>query len=433
MAHTSETLTTYSDFLKYKYEDKIIQTTPEYSALMQRIPLITRPIAYGGKSITFPILYNSMGSVASVGEGDVLPFSLPGNFDNAVVGIYHHYFGCSVSGVLIRNSEDKEGSFARAWAQEIAIKQRAYRQHLNRQMCGDGLAILAQVDGAVAGQVITVDNMGGWSGYRASDVNGATFLTANQYIQVRDSSGTAQNGALKISSVSTQGAFPSTSAKITVVGTCSSVADGSYIHACAGTDGVDGYGNELAGIKVLIDDGTVAASVQSITTSSYPEWKSHVGYGSTAGTAEAITPTRMMTLMSKIQIQGGGMVDNIFTSPGVFLAYGALADGNNLVTNAQKYDVAYPTLEFMGVPIFQDPYLADEMYFVDNRALAMYQTGPAGWVDSGGSIISQVKGASAAYDQMEAYWVWDMNLGVTNRQLCGKLTDITVNDNWALL
>lgn len=432
MAHTAETITTYGDFLKYKYEDKIIQTTPEYIALMQRIPLITRPVGYGGKSITFPVLYNSMGSVASVGEGDVLPFSLPGNYDNTVIGIYHHYFGCSVSGVLIRNSADREGAFARAWAQDIAIKQRSYRQHLNRQLCGDGLARLAQQDGAVAGQVITVDNMGGWSGQRASAVNGATFLTANQYIQVRDSSGTAENGALKITSVSTSGAFPSTSAAITVTGTCSSCADGSYIHACAGTDEVDGYGNELSGIKVLVDDGTVAATVQSIATSGNPEWKSHVGYGATAGTAEPITPTRMMTLLSKIQVAGGGKVDNIFTSPGVFLAYGALADSNNLVTNAQTYDVGYSTLAFNTVPIFQDPYMADEMYFVDNRALMMFQTGPAGWVDTG-QIISQVKGASAAYDQMEAYWVWDMSLGITNRQWCGKLTDITVNDDWALL
>ncbi len=431
MAHTLETISTYGDFLKYEYEDKIIQTTPEYSALMQRIELISRPVGFGGKSITFPILYNSMGSVSSSGEGDILPFSLPGNFDNAVVSIYHHYFGCAVSGVLIRNTEDREGSFARAWAQEIAIKQRAFRQHINRQLCGDGNARLCQRDGAVNGQALTVDNMGGWSGFKASDVNGATFLTKNMYVQTRDSGGTAEDGALLITSISTPAAFPSTSAIITVSGTCSSSADGSYLYACAGTDEVDGYGNETPGIKLLVDDGTIADSVQSIASLTYTEWQSHVNYGASPGTTEALTAARMMNIMSKIQIAGGGHADNIFMSPPVFLTYGALADSNNLVTNAKTYDVNYPSLEFAGVPVFQDPFLADEIYFIDNRALAMYQTGPAGWVDNG-SIISQRKGASAAYDEMEAYWVWDMVLGITNRQWCGKMVDITVSDNWKL-
>ncbi len=428
MAHVDETVTTYGDFLKYKYEDKVIQTTPEYSALMQKIPLISRPIQYGGKSITFPVLYNSMGSVTTLAESDALPQSLPGNYDNAVVSICHHYFGCSVSGVLIRTSADREGAFASAWAQEIAIKQRAYRQHINRQLCGDGLARLCQVDGAISSQTITVDNMGGWSGFRASPVNGATYLGANMYVQARDSSGTVHDAGLKISGITTVGSFPSTSAIATVVGTCSSVADGDYLYAAASsTASNDAYGHELSGVKVLIDDGTVTATVQSIASGTYPEWKSHVGYGATAGTAEVLTPSRLMTLMSKIQTAGGGKVDNIFTSPPVWLAYGNLADGNNLITNAKTYDVGYPTLAFMGVDMFQDPYMADEIYFVDNRALAMFQTGPAGWVDNG-QIIKQVAG----YDQMEAYWVWDMSMGIMNRQLCGKMVDITVSDDWKL-
>ena len=183
----------------------------------------------------------------------------------------------------------------------------------------------------------------------------------------------------------------------------------------------------MLGVRILIDDSTLASSVQSIDGTANPEWNSQVAHGATRGTAEAITTLRMMTLMSDIQIEGGGKTDFILTSPGVWLSYGNMADQINQVVNAKTYDTAWPTLNFMGIDVFQDTYTADEMYFIDKRALAIFEAGSQGWIESSGGIISQRKGASAAYDEFEAYWRWYMSLGILNRQWCGKLIDITVN------
>jgi hypothetical protein len=428
LAHTLETTSTYGDFLKYRYRDAIIQATPEYSTCLQKIQQKSAKIPFGGKSITFPVTYNSMGSTGSYDEGDVLPVSLPMNIDNAVVPIYYHYFGCAVSGQAISMSEDKESAFARAWAQEILVKMRAFRQNLNRQLCGDGNAILCQVDGSTDSP-ITVDNAGGWSGYNSSAVNGARFLTKNMYVQAR-ASGTVHDGGLLITAV-TKGIFPSTSAIITVTGTASSVVDGDYLYTSAtSTASTDSYGHEMPGLKLLIDDNTVAATVQSISATNYPEWRAQIGYGATHGTAEALTTLRMMNLMSDIQMDGGGKVDWIITSPAVWNTYGYLADQGNQIMNAKVYDTAWPTLEFNGVEIWQDMYMPDEMFFIDNRSLALYTAGDAGWIeDSSGAVITQVKGNTAAYDQMEAYWRWYLTLGINNRAWNGKLTDITVSVN----
>jgi len=370
-----------------------------------------------------------MGSTASLAEGDPLPVSLPMNVANAVVPIYWHYFGCAVSGQAIATSEDKESAFAQAWAQEVLVKQRAYRQNLNRQLCGDGNAILCQVDGSTASP-ITVDNAGGWSGYNSSPVNGARFLTKNMYVQARDSSGTAHDGGLLITAV-TKGAFPLTSAIVTVTGTASSVVDGDYLYlAASSTASNDSYGHEMPGLKLLIDDNTVAVTVQSISATTYSEWRSQVEYGQTVGTAEALTTLRMMNLHSNIMVYGGGKTDWIITSPAVWRTYGALADEGNQIMNAKVYDTAWPTLEFMGIEIWQDPYMPDEMYFIDNRALAIYQAGEPGWIeDSKGAVITQVKGNTAAYDQQEAYWRDYKTIGISNRAFCGKLTDIKVSAN----
>ena len=92
MANVADTRSTYDKMLKYVYEDAIIQATREQSALLQKLETFTPKAHFGGKSITFPVLYNSQGSVGSAAEGDALPASLPGNFDNAVIPISYHYF-----------------------------------------------------------------------------------------------------------------------------------------------------------------------------------------------------------------------------------------------------------------------------------------------------------------------------------------------------
>ena len=434
MAAVPETTTTFSDFLKYKYAPNVIQCTPQQSVLFSELQTRTGTVAMGGKSITEGIFYNSMGSAASLGEGDALVLALPGNYDNTVIPIYWHYASMLVSGQAIGMSNDSDAAMAKAWAQSGLIMRRSFVQNMNRQMCGTGDAILCQCDGAVSSQTQTVDNAGGISGMNDSDVNGAKFLTPNMYVQARTSGGVAHGGPIKISSISTRGAYPSTSAVLTGVGTMSAWEDGDYLYVSSGTAAsVDSYGHEMPGIRLLIDDDTNATTVQSIDASANPEWNSQIGYGSTPGTAEALTNLRMMTLMSKIQINGGGKVDFIITSPGGWLTYGNLADQINQVINATSYDTAWPALNFMGSKMYQDPYLPDEMYFIDKRALAMVEAGKQGFIDSGGGgVISQRMGATSAYDEYQATWRWYMSLAIFNRAWCGKLVDMTVDSEYML-
>ncbi len=427
MAHTLETITTFTDFLKYVYKDMIIQCLPEYSTLLQRLEKGAGKVDFSGRSITIPLSYNGMGSVATVAEGDQLPFSLPVNIDNATISLFYHYFGCAVTGQAMAVSQDNKGAMAQAWAHEVASKTRSFRQHLNRQLVGDGNAIICQADGNASGQTITVDNASGWSGFNNSDVNGDRFLTANTYIQFRNSSGTVHDGALLITSIA-KGVFPSTSAILTVTGTCSSVVDGDYAYISTGTVSVDNYGHEMSGIKLLIDDGTVGATVQSVASATYPEWRSYVHYGSTSGTAEALTKNRMMNMYNDVTVYGGGMVDFIITSPAVWLTYGNLADSNATVVNPKKYDMGWPSLSFFGTEVTQDPYMPDEMYFIDKRALKLYECGVNGWIEDDGVVIKQIRG-STPQDAYEAYWKYYLSLGIENRAWCGKMVDISVTGN----
>lgn len=429
MANVTTTRTYIDDLLKYVYGPMIVEQSPEQSLFMKKLDTLVPKLGHGGKSFNIAVQYDSKGAATSLGESDYLPASVPGNWDLTTIPFYWHYFTVCVSGQAMATSDDSNEAFAEAAAREIIIKQRAMNQMINRQMCSDGNGILCQVDGAVAGQVITVDNAGGWSGFNNSAVNGHKFISDNMYIQARDSSGTVHDAGLLITSY-TPGAFPTTSATLTVSGTCSSVTDGDYVYqAASSTASNDAYGHEMPGIKLLIDDNTVAATVQSISATDYPEWRSQIGYGATHGTAEALTALRMMNLLSDIQINGAGQTSFIATSPGVWMTYGALADQNNTIMNSATYDLAYPTLNFNGIPVFQDPYLADEMYFVDPSTIAIYQALAPGWIEEGGSVLHQHRGNTGSKDEFEANWRWYMTLGISNRAKNGKMVDIGVIAN----
>ena len=419
-SHTVETRTTIDNLLKYDYAPAIIDMTKEQSATLTLIEQKAGKVAFGGKSFVIPLQLNNMGSTGSVAENGDLPDSVPGQWLNAIVPIKYHYFSLAVSGPAMATTGQDKFAWAQAWTQEVMVKTRAFRQQLNRQICGDGNAILAQVDGAVAGQVITVDNAYGLSGYNSSDVNGARFLSGNMKIDAYTGSSIRGTGGWLIDSY-TRGAFPSTSATITINAAhdISAVADGDYIYV-AGSKG-----NEVAGLRLLVDDNTVATTVQSLSATDYPEWRSVVGYGSTPGTAEALTTNRLQTTIDDIETYNGGKVDYMLTSPAVWLTYGEMARANNVIMNAKTLDTGWTALEFNGYNLFKDPYMVDEIFMLDNRSIKIHQAGTQGWLDDDGKIVKQIHGK----DAWEAFWGWYMNLSISNRAWCGKLVDISVTAN----
>lgn len=418
MANTPETRTTMDNLLKYNYAPAIYQLTKEQSQLLSLFETRVGKMGAGGKSFVQPLELNNMGSVGARGESGTLPDALPGTWLNTSVPIYYNYFSISVSGPAMATSNSDKYAFAEAWQREIVVKQRAFRQHINRQLCADGTGIIAQVDGSPSGATVTLDNAYGLSGYNNSDVNGARFVTANMKLDFYTGSTLRDSGSVLVSAY-TKGAFPSTSATITASTSASvaSVADGDYVYVA----GAKGY--EMPGIRLLIDDGTVAASFQGVSASTYAEWRSAVGYGSTPGTAEAITTARIQSVVDDIETYNGGMVDWMFTSPGVWLTYGEMARSENLITNARKMDTGWSVCEWNGIPIYKDPYCVDQLFMVDSRAISILESMPMGWLNWGDDGIIKQDGS---IDQWKAYWAWYASPVISNRPWCGKLVDIAV-------
>ena len=427
MAHTDSTRTTIDGLLKYVYApgiNEMVKTQVVTLELMETT--LAQTTQYGGRSITIALEDKYMGSTGARGEDGTLPDSTPMAWLNAVVPIYYNYFSMACTGIAMKTTGTDAYAFANAWTREVFGKTKAYRQQLNRQMNGDGQAILAQVDGSISiggtYTTITLDNVYGISGRNNSDVSGHRFISPNTKVDFYTGSSVSAS-ALNIVSV-TPGAFPSTSAYITVLNAgASGILDGDYMYLA----GSKGY--EMPGMRLLIDDGTVASTFQSLSTSDNPNWKAFVNYGSTPGTAEPWTTNRMQTLIDDIESYGGGSVDAMLTSNAVFFTIGEIMRQQGYVVNPTKLDTGWTVMTFNDKPIYKDPYSLDDIYCIDKSAMKLYEAAPQGWLDLDGMTMRLMSSGSGQKDVYEAYWGWYMTPGVNNRAKVGKMTDITVTVN----
>jgi hypothetical protein len=177
MAHTPETKTTIDALLKYQYQPDIITLSKAQVQLYDIFETQVGKLDAGGKSFVQALELNNMGSYGARAENGALPFAQPGSWVNTSVSVCSLYFAISVTGQAMAATNSNLYAFAEAWQREIIVKQRSWRQHLNRMLCADGTGILAQADGNVSTYYVTVDNAYGLSGFNNSDVNGARFAT----------------------------------------------------------------------------------------------------------------------------------------------------------------------------------------------------------------------------------------------------------------
>ena len=423
-SNTATTRTTIDNILKEVYGPAIWDWTKAQVVALELFETTlgdTGP--WGGQSFIFPLEQNYLGSTAAMAETDDLPNSTPLVYVQSVVPIYTNAFSVSATGLAMATTGRDVEAFAPVWQREVAGKTRSFRQNINRQMNGDGNAILCQVDGApaVGGTytTVTLDNAYGQSGFNNSDVNGARFITPNMELDFQTGATVRTSGNDKVYTV-TKGVFPSTSAYITVINTAvTGITDGDYVYV-AGS-----YGNEFPGLDALIDDGTTNTTFQSISTDTYPDWKAWVHYGTTAGTAEPWTTSRMTNLVDDIESYGGGMVDAFVTSNDVFFTIGEIMRSEGLITNPEVLDTGWTVMKFAGKPIYKDPFSLPFIYAVDKRAIKLMQAQPAGWIDYDGLTVRQ----DGTKNQWTASYWWPMTPAVMNRQWVGKMEDISVTVN----
>lgn len=427
MAATDTTIISdYSDFMKEFYTPIIYDTLKRKSVFFDEIVTKHDSESIVGNYAIIPVTFDNWSGFGSRSENAALPIAGQGQYDNAKVQLTYHFQVMQISMQLLKASEGDRGAFAPALTQETEAAMRAWLQQMNRMILGNGTGILCQLDGSFSTRTASVDNSWGI----ADDLNGDQFISENLQVNfftgttLRSSAGDG-TGLCTIKSY-TRGSGASTSATITLIDTdvTTGLADGDYMYVAGNKANGASTSKECWGLMALIDDGTLNGTFQNISTTDRPDWKAFVRYGSTAGTAEPLTRSRMNQVWKDVTSKGGGNIDYLFCGLDTEETYLELADANNFTVNQTSLDVApnWSGPSFRGKPILTDPiYPEGRIEFIDRRALAIYKQGSPDWIPGDVGILQKVAG----YANYCAEYAWFMQFGIRNRHWVGSLRDIS--------
>ncbi len=415
----------YSNFLKEWYTPIIQNARKRRNVFLDDAVVKMGSEHVAGQYVYVPVECPYMGASGSRGENGAMRIPDAGTYDRARTTMSYHFATMQLSKQLMLASEGDRASFNPAIAQVTKTTMGSWLAHLNRMILGDGKAILAQVDGATAGQIITLDNAYGI----ANDGNGCQFVSPN--MRVSFFSGTSlRSAAGDATGVCTVESFTrgsgSTSGTITLPSTdvLTGITDGDYMYIAGNKANGASTNYESQGLMLLIDDGTVSATFENLSTTTYPDWKSRVHYGSTAGTEEPLTRTRMNQVWNDIAVNADGTTPNLlFSGPDTQETYIELCDSLSISVNPTKLDAAgnWEGPTFRGAAMLSDPiYPEGRIEFIDTSAFSIQENEPAGWIEGDVGILQKVAG----YANWTAEYAWFFNFVLMNRAKSGSLRDI---------
>lgn len=419
-------LSDYSDWMKEYYTNQTHKARKRQNVFLDDEVIKISSDNVVGKYALIPVEFISYAGVGSRDENQSLPTPVEGNYDSAKAELTYTYASMQFSGQLQELAVTDPGAFADGVGKYMDTLMDAWNFDINRQILGDATGYLCMNDGGWATRTADVDNAWGI----ADDANGDLLLSPGMMLNAFNSDDTKRSSAgdgsgnMQIKSM-TRGSG-STEATITLIDTdvTTGVVDDDYfIRAGNKADGSsDTY--EASGLRLMVDDGTLATTYENISTDTQEDWKALVHYGSTPGTAEPLTRTRMMRLLKQLKIVSGANPDFIFCGLETQTTYEELADSFKIVHDWKALDAAgnWSGPTFNNLPIIADPiYPEGRMEFIDRDVVRIYQTRDPHWIDGDIGYFQKV----ASYDNWRAEYKWYWQFVCTNRSRMGSLRDIT--------
>lgn len=431
MAETDTTLIAdYNSFLKEWYIDMIHKARQEKVVFLDEEVIKFDHEHVAGKYALIPVEFQSFNGVGNRAENGAMPIPDAGQYDVAKVSLVNSFAVMQMSLQLMKASEGDRAAFNPALAQQMGSTTTAWTRDLNRQVLGDGLAILALSDSSwTDGDTDAKDIDCAWgidNTDARSNGNGDLFVSENLRINAFNGNtlitdgGANDDGVINITAYSRGSG--ATEATITMDDSGTGAAGYKIVRDGNKANGATGS-YEANGLMSLLDDGTVAATFQNIAVATRPDWKAWVHYGDTPGTVEALTRSRLNKPWKDITMRGSGKVDFLFGGMDTQETYMELADSMGLVTNMIKLDVAgnWEGPEYRGVPFIADPiYPETRIEYINKAALAIYENEPADWIPGDVGVLQKVAG----YANYNAELAWFWQFGIRNRSHVGSLRDI---------
>jgi hypothetical protein len=265
-------ISAYDAALKEVYEKTIVTLLNSRTQTRNRFKKETG--SWEGRKVRYPLNVRRNQGVMATSENGTLPDAGNQVYVEHQIPIRYNHGRIQLSIQVIKHSRSNKGAFKRAMDQEMMGLVRDLGNDLNRQMFGWGKGVLALLNGDPGTTTTyTLDSPMGVAGA----THGNRFLNIGMNVTGHNPADDTirAGGARTVTAVSTDGTNITISAAADAA-----IADNDWLIRAAKpgtTTAADtAINNETMGLLGLVDDGTYVTTLNNVSRTTYPIFKSTV-------------------------------------------------------------------------------------------------------------------------------------------------------------
>jgi hypothetical protein len=353
-----------------------------------------------------PLRTGRTGGIGTRGIGEKLPPAGHQRVGKAKYNYTFHYLTVKVLGPVVARMKTQRQSVVKEISLEVENGLDDIKQDWQRQLHGDGTAVICTVAVSTTSTTVTVQ---GRKGTHALEVGWI-------YEGMRIDIGTAANPVLTTQGVTVQSVDPDAGTFVVDVAI-----------SCTAGHGISRYGNRIAsgstsweanGLGNVIGTGTFG----NIAGSTNAFWRSPID--SNSGTLRANSIDLMLRLENKIRTKGGKVELLVGDLDQERRYYNVLEQKVRFVGSRSGIGSGSTKgLEYNEKPFVGDPHaLPNKVDFLNKKSFQMYSAGDIAWQNqtTGGDILAWVQDEDAFVARAAKYW----NIGTPRRGALGSLQDL---------
>ena len=390
------TLTTMQDAMKKLYLPRLRSTVNTATVLSTRLEKNTEMTSVSGRNAIVPINIRPSEAIGARPDDGTLPTAQNQTFVECAIPYAFNYATIRITHPTIASTKNDAGAWAKVVSAEMEGIQRDLKNDFNRQYFGNGTGSLGTV-ASVSGQVITMD-----AGHN---------LKINMVLDIYNSALDTQDATdITVTAVSGN--------DVTVTGTLTGVGDGDVVVRTGSLN------QEMMGLVGIVDDGNEVATLQGISRSSYPEWKSTV-----VDAGGALTATTLDDAILEIEANGEAALTCGITDRTQFRKIANLMVADRRYTDTMELKGGFKAISWGDIPIFWDRDTPldgqnagkSQLFFLDENEIQRYELQDLDFDDTDGNVLHRVAN-KASYDATLFYYG---NLGCTAPDNQGVVRNIT--------
>ena len=394
MAVLNTTSTTYlsniSNILKKVIAPAIEDVLPKKTIFYDMLQKNRGVTPMGNNTFYITMRTGRHSGIAAIAEGATLPSGKPA-YSQASVSAKYVFGTFDITDQVLESAKNNVGALVNYMTQQTQDLKDDFAKELNRCFFGRGDEIIAYANANATSTTLTLKPFASVN----TDISGTEYLAAGQKILVGADTAT-------IASVDSDTQVTLASAITYATNDAIKKADGDGASA-----------DEPMGIDGIIDDGTLAPTLQGITRASSPWYNSYV-----ERTAEALSLTKMETAYAKALKYGSPKI--VLMNTTLWKKYGNLLESYKRTANMKEIlSAGWAGLEFMGgqATVVMDTDCPDgKVYFIDPTSISIAQLTPISWVDRGDGVLRRVD-----YAAWQGVLRWYGNLAAINPRANSKL------------